>query len=57
MENEQLDMVGRGRGGWDNWEISIDIYTLPCVKQKAGGTLLYSKRGLAQCSVMTRGMG
>ena len=24
-----------------NWEIGIDIYTLPCVKQIASGNLLY----------------
>ena len=43
---------GEGEGGM-NWEISIDIYTLPCVKQKAGGILLYSREGSAQGSVMT----
>ena len=25
-----------------NWEIRIDIHTLPCIKQKASGNLLYS---------------
>ena len=42
-----------------NWEIRIDIYTLPCVKQTASGTLLYSTGSSAQCSVMTErsGMG
>ena len=24
-----------------NWEIGADIYTLPCVKQRAGGNLLH----------------
>ena len=28
---------GEGEGG-TNWEMRIDIYTLPCVKQIAGGT-------------------
>ena len=34
-------MVG-GKGGEMNWEIGVDIYTLPCVKQIASGNLLYS---------------
>jgi len=40
-----------------NWEIRIDIYTLPCVKQTASGTLLYSTGSSAQCSVMTERSG
>ena len=31
VENKHVDTVGEGEGG-TNWEISIDIYTLPCVK-------------------------
>ena len=27
---------------WDEWEISIDMYTIPRVKQIASGKLLYS---------------
>ena len=33
--------AGEGEGGM-NWEISTDIYILPCVKQTASGKLLYS---------------
>ena len=36
-----------------DWEIRIDIYTLPCVKQITSGNLLYSIGGSAGCSVMT----
>ena len=39
VENGLVD-VGRGGGGEMNWESSIDIYTLPCVKQIASGKLL-----------------
>ena len=42
----------KGRGGM-NWEITIDICALPCVKQIAGGYLLYSTGSSARCSVMT----
>ena len=31
IENGDADTVGEGEGG-TNWEIRIDIYTLPCVK-------------------------
>ena len=30
-----MDMAG-GMGGGMNWEMGIDIYTLPCVKQIVG---------------------
>ena len=38
---------------------SSDIYTLPCVKQRACGKLLYSIGSSTRCSVMTpmSGMG
>ena len=39
-----------GEGG-KNWEIGIDIYTLPCVKQIASGNMLYSTGSSARCSV------
>lgn len=32
----------RERRGWDEWKRSIDIYTVSCVKQIAGGKLLYN---------------
>ena len=49
---------GEGEGG-TNWEIRIDIYTLPCVKQIASGNLLYSTGSSSWCSVVTYmgGMG
>ena len=42
-----------------NWESSIGIYTLLCVKQTASGKLVYSTGSSARCSVMTEsgGMG
>ena len=33
-----------------NWESSIDIYTLPCVRQIASGNLLYRAGSSAWCS-------
>ena len=52
-----MDMVGEGESGM-NGESSVDIYTLPCVKQIAGMKLLYNT-GRAWCSVTTSsdGMG
>ena len=41
-----------GEGGM-NWEISIDIYTLPCVNQMTSGKLMDSPGSSAWCSVMT----
>ena len=41
IENGHVDTVREGEGGM-NWEIRIDIYTLPCVKEIASGNLLYS---------------
>ena len=38
-ENEHVDMGFKGVGM--NWEIGIDIYTLPCVKLIASGNLLH----------------
>ena len=31
IENRLVDVVGEGEGGTD-WESSVDIYTLPCVR-------------------------
>jgi len=36
-----------------SWESRIDIYTLPCVKQLAGGRLLHSTGSSIRCSVIT----
>ena len=52
VENTHVDTTGEGEGGM-NWEMRIDIYTLPCVKQIVSGKLLSSTRSSAQCSVMT----
>ena len=43
----------RGKEKVGRTESSIDIYTLPCVKQMASGKLLYSIGSSAQCSVTT----
>ena len=52
VENGHVDMEG-GKGGGMNWEIGIDIHTLPCEKQIASGNLLYSTGSSARCSVVT----
>ena len=38
-----------------NRQVGIDIYTLPCIKERASGNLLYSTGSSAQCSVVTSG--
>ena len=53
VQNGRVDTGEGGRGGGMNWEIGIDIYTLPCVKQIASGNLLYSTGSSAWCSVAT----
>ena len=41
MPKKMMFMNTEGeRDGGMNWESGIDIYTLPCVKQTAGGKLL-----------------
>ena len=45
------------RGKLGRTESSIDIYTLPCVKEMASGKLLYSMGSSAQCSVTTYRVG
>ena len=40
-----------------SWECGTDIYIPPCVKQTAGGSLLYRTRNSAPCSVMTYRVG
>ena len=49
-----MDTVGEGEGGM-NGESSIDIYTLPCVKQMAGEKLPINTGSPGWCSVMTKG--
>ena len=48
-ENGLVDTAEKGEGG-TNWENSIDINALPCVKQIASEKLLNSTRSSAQCS-------
>ena len=52
IENELVDMVGEGESSM-NGESSIDIYTLPCVKQIVSEKLLYNTGSLGQGSVIT----
>ena len=40
-----------------NWEICIDIDTLPCVKEIASRKLLYGSGSSTRCSVMTKMSG
>ena len=48
-ENGLVDTAEKGEGG-TNWENSIDINALPCVKQIASEKLLNSTRSSAQFS-------
>ena len=42
IENRLVNTAGEGEGGI-NWESSMDIYTLPRVKQTASGKLLHNR--------------
>ena len=56
MQTQRMDMQtqwGEGEGRM-NWENTIDTDTLPCIKQRASGKLLYSMESSAWCSVMTQ---
>ena len=44
---------GHGWGDGMDWEISINVCALPCIKQVASGSLLCSARSSAQCPVVT----
>lgn len=46
-----MDKVGERERG-TNGESSMDIYTLPCVKERADEELLYNTRSPDRCSVM-----
>ena len=48
-------MWGGDSGG--NWEIRIDMYTPPCIKQTDSGNLLYSRGSTAWRSEMTQKWG
>ena len=52
IENWLVDTVGEGEGGM-NWESSMEIYTLPCVKWIASGDLLCDSGSSTWCSVTT----
>ena len=45
-------VCGEGKGRLGRTE-RIDVYTPPCVKQIASGSVLYSTGSPAQCSGMT----
>ena len=56
-EIKLVDTVGEEEGG-RNWESSMEICTLPYVKQIASGNLLCDDTGSSsQCSVTTIGIG
>ena len=50
VENGCVDTGGEGGGM--NWEVRIDIYTLPRVQQIASGNLLYSTGSSAPSSAV-----
>ena len=52
VQNGPVDTVGEGEG-WMNWKIGCDINTLPPVKYRPSGNLLYSTWSSARWSVMT----
>ena len=51
IEKGFVDTVGEGKSGM-NGESNIDIYTLRCIEQNAGETLLNNTRSPAWCSVV-----
>ena len=52
MQKTNLRLLGGKSGGGINWEIGIDIYTLPYIKQITNKDLLYSTSNSIQYSVM-----
>ena len=52
IENRLMDTAGAGEGR-TNWESSIEICTLPYVKQIVDGKCLYSTGSSPWCSVTT----
>ena len=48
--------VEEGKGGTD-WDIKIDIYALPYVKEIASGNLQYNTESSPRGSVMTQSWG
>ena len=51
-ENRPVATAGKGEGGMD-WESSIDIHKLSCVKQIANEKLLYNTGSSTWCSETT----
>ena len=51
-ENKHVD-TGEEKEGGVNWESSINIYTLPCVKKIASAKLLYGTRSSVWCFTIT----
>ena len=43
MDTKQGKRRGSGGGGWMNWEIGIDMYTLMGIKLMTNKNLLYKK--------------
>ena len=52
MQFQRMDTVGEGKSG-TNGESSIEIYTLPCIKEIVGEKMLYNTGSPACHSVMT----
>lgn len=48
VENGHVETAGEGEGEV-NWESSMDVYPLPCVKQTASGDLLSGTGSSAGC--------
>ena len=42
MDKGHVDTVGEGEGE-TNWESRTDLYTAPCLKQRASGKLLIAQ--------------
>ena len=53
VENGPVDTKQEGRVGLD-WETGLDVHTVSCVKQRAGGKLPYNTGNSPQCPVMTQ---
>ena len=56
VENGRMETAGEAEGEL-NWESSMDVYPLPCVKQTASGDLLSSTGSSAWCCDDLEGWG
>ena len=52
VESKHMNVGNVGKRSGVIWEIGIDIYTLPYIKQKTNANLLYSTGSSFQCSVV-----